>query len=97
MIKNRITIAKDIIWRRIGDEIAVTIFKDDVNALHILNKTAAHIWEMCSDNNDPDKITTSLCERFDVTVEEAKADVLDTIHKLVELNLLKWDRGCESG
>lgn len=92
-MKNRITRAADIIWRRIGDEVAVIVIKDDGHSLHILNKTAAHIWEMCSGNYEPDEIATSLCKRFDVTLEETKVDVLDTLHKLVGMNLLKWDGG----
>jgi hypothetical protein len=87
----RITRAADIIWRRIGDEVAVITLKDDGNLLHILNNTATHIWEMCSGNYETDEIATSLCKRFGITLEEAKADVLDIIHKLVGMKLLEWN------
>jgi hypothetical protein len=92
-MKNRITMSADIIWRRIGDDIAVIMIKDDGHSLHILNKTAAHIWEMCNGNYDPDEIATSLCERFDTTLEETRVDVYDTLHTLAGVNLLKWDEG----
>ena len=95
-MKNQITRAADIIWRRIGDEIAVIVINDDCHSLHVLNKTAAHIWEMCDGNYEPDEISTSLCQRFDVTLEETKADVLDNLHKLAGMNLLKWEGGYPS-
>ena len=76
----------DFIWRRIGDEIA--IIKDDGLALHLLNKTAAHIWELCDGTKNTDDIAASICERFDVTYEEASADVNSTIDQLRELGLL---------
>ncbi len=89
-MKNKITRADDIIWRKVEDEIAV--LKNDGCSLHILNETAAHIWEMCNGNYEPDEIAASLFEHFDVTLEEAKADVLETIGKLKDLGILKWDK-----
>lgn len=86
-MKDRLAKAEDIIWRRIGDEIVV--IKDDGRTTHVLNKTAALIWEMCSDTCTPDEIATSLCARFTVSLEEAIADVEDAFGKLKELGLLK--------
>ena len=77
-MKKRITRVEDIIHRKIGEEIAVIIMNEDGNSLHILNKTAAHIWDMCDGNYDADEIANSICERFDVTLDKAKADVNNT-------------------
>jgi hypothetical protein len=90
-MKNRIIRADDIIWRKIDNEIAVLMA--DGRSLHILNETAAHILEMCNGSHEPDEIAASLCEHFDVTLEEAKGDVYDSISKLEQLSILKWDRG----
>ena len=92
-MKKRITRADDIIWRKIGEEIAVIIMNDDGNQLHILNKTAAHIWEMCNGEYDADEIATNISERYDVTLDKARADVANTINKLEKLCILKWDKG----
>ena len=78
---------EDVIWRKIGDEIVV--IKDDGQSVHVLNKTAAHIWEMCDGEYSPDAIATSLCERFDVTLDEAIEDVRDMVMKFGELGILK--------
>ncbi len=78
---------EEVIWRKIGDEIVV--IRDDGLSLHVLNKTAAHIWEMCDGDFSPDAIASSLCERFDVTFEEAVEDVRDIVVKFGEIGLLK--------
>jgi uncharacterized protein YaiI (UPF0178 family) len=85
MIANRIIQAKEIIWRRIGDDIVV--IKDNGLATHVLNKTAASIWEMCDGKRSIDEITTRLCERFDVSFEEARADVREIIKKFIRLGI----------
>ena len=85
-MKNRITKAEDIIWRRIGDEIVV--IKDDGLSMHVLNKTAAHIWELCDGTCRVDELAAGLCKRFDVTFERARIDVKEIIEKLVNINIL---------
>jgi hypothetical protein len=86
-MKSTIARNDDIIWRKIEDKI-VLIGKDGM-AIHTLNKTAGHIWELCDGANSPDEIAVSLCERFDVNPEEAKADVRETISKLEQMGLIE--------
>jgi hypothetical protein len=83
---SRVAQAEDIIWRRIGDEIVV--IKDDGLSTHVLNKTAAWIWEMCDGKREIDEITSQLCERFDVSFEEAHADVEEIIEKLTQVGII---------
>lgn len=86
MTVNRMAQVEDVIWRRIGDE--VVVIKDDGLATHVLNKTAAFIWEMCDGKCGVDEITERLCERFDVSLEEARADVSEIIEKLTQLGIM---------
>jgi hypothetical protein len=86
MTVNRVAQAEDVIWRRIGDEIVV--IKDNGLATHVLNKTAAFIWETCDGQGAIDEITTKLCERFDVSYEEAYADVREIIEKLLQIGIM---------
>jgi len=79
--------SKDIIWRRIGDDIV--IIKDGGISTHVLNKTASLIWEMCDGNTDIGKITSNICKRFEVSYEEAYTDVNATINILTNANILK--------
>ena len=86
MLMGRFTQAKDVIWRRIGDEIVV--IKDDGLATHVLNKTAAFIWEICDNECCINEITTRLIEHFDVNFEEACADVIEITEKFIQIGIM---------
>jgi hypothetical protein len=88
MITNRIKQAEDVIWRRIGDDIV--IIKDDGLSTHILNKTAALIWELCDGKRGVDEIVASLFERYDVSLEEARADTRETVESLTKAGIIKY-------
>jgi hypothetical protein len=78
---------EDIIWRRIEDDV-VLIGKDGL-VIHVLNKTAARIWELCDGTNGPGEIVADLCERFEVAPEEVRADVQEILGKFEGMGLLK--------
>lgn len=78
--------AKDIISRRIGDN--VVVIKDNGRSTHVLNKTAAFIWGMCDGTYGIDEIATHLNERFDVSLEEARLDVGEIIKKLTQAGIM---------
>jgi hypothetical protein len=86
-MKNGMTRSEETIWRKIDDQMVV--IKDDGLSVHVLNKTASHIWEMYNGDCGPDEIAASLCERFDISFEEARVDVIDVIGNLEQLGLLK--------
>ncbi len=86
MITNRIAKAEDIIWRRIGDDIVV--IKDDGQSTHVLNKTAALIWEMCDGNSGIDEIAAKLCERYEVSLDVARADTEEIIDTLTQSGII---------
>ena len=85
---NKMIQAEDIIWRRIGDD--VVIIKDDGLATHVLNKTAAYIWELCDGKRGIEEIAASLCERYDVSPKEACADTKETIENLTKAGIIKY-------
>jgi hypothetical protein len=85
-MSNRITRAEDVIWRRVGDDIVV--IKDDGLSTHVLNKTAGFIWELCDGILGIDDISARLCERFDVSFDEARADIEELIKKLTEIGIM---------
>ena len=87
MTEGRIARAEDIIWREIDDDIVV--IRDDGLKVHVLNKTAARIWEMCGGDIGPDEIAGNLCERYDVSFEQASTDVRNVMARMVEIGLLK--------
>ena len=78
--------SKDVIWRRIGD--SIVIITDDGKSSHVLNKTAAFIWEKCDGRYGIDKIASQLCEHFEVTLEEARADVRQITEELIQIGIM---------
>ncbi len=78
---------EDAIWHRIGDR--VVVIRNDGRATHVLNKTAAFIWDICEDGCGIDEIAKQLCDRFDVSFEEAHADVREIIEELVRAGIMK--------
>ena len=78
--------AGDVIWRRIGDEIVV--IRDDGLATHVLNKTAAFIWELCESEREIEEITSSICNRFDVSPEVADSDVRELVEALTDIGIM---------
>ena len=87
IMMNRIVQVEGVIWRRIGDDIVV--IKDDGLSTHVLNKTAAFIWERCDGQFGVDGIVAQLLERFDVSAEEACADVREIIDKWLQVEIVK--------
>jgi hypothetical protein len=86
-LRNLIAQAEDVIWRRIEDE--VVVIKDNGLATHVLNKTAAFIWELCDGKSGIDEITARLCQHFDVSVDVAREDVSELIEKLTEVGIVQ--------
>ncbi len=83
---DRLVQADNVISRRIGDEIV--LIKDDGKATHVLNKTAAAIWELCDGQLGLDEIAARLCERFEVAFDEARADTAEFIDKMARAGIL---------
>ncbi len=83
---NGINKASDAIWRKIEDE--VVVIKDDGTATHVLNKTAAYLWELCDGSVNEEGLADSLCGRFDVAREQALLDVREIIDKMMAAGII---------
>jgi len=91
-LKTIYPIQKDeVIWRRIGDTIVV--IKEDGLSSHTLNKTASFIWELCDGNLEINEIANKLNERFEVSLEDAQADVHNLIEELTIADIIKKSKG----
>ena len=77
---------QETIWRRIGDTIVV--INGEGLSSHILNKTAAFIWELCDGNLETEEIATKVYQHFDVGLENAKIDVHEIIEELATAGIL---------
>ena len=86
---------KDVIWRRVGDTIVV--IKEDGLSSHILNKTAAFIWELCDGTLDTSEIANKMHERFDVSLEVVESDVNKIIDELIRAGIMNTAKGTRIG
>jgi hypothetical protein len=84
--ENRFYKVSDIIWRRIGDEIVVLM--DDGLSTHVLNKTAAYLWELCDGRKAQDMVE-NICNHFDVDKNQATQDIEDLLPKLTRIGILR--------
>ena len=84
-------IKKELIQREIaGDTILVPAGKTvyDSNGLFVLNEVAAFIWNYLAEAESEEQIVSLLLEEYDVTKEEAEADVHAFLNKLKEMQIL---------
>ena len=59
---------------------------------YTLNVVGSIIWDLCSGQHSLQQIHSALCEKFDVSVQQAKDDVLDLIVHLEHEGLLHIER-----
>lgn len=85
------TIKKELIKRDIaGDTILVPVGKTvyDSNGLFVLNELGAFIWEMLPEANSEEDILKAVLAAYEVSAEEAKADVAEFLEKLKKLEII---------
>ena len=84
-------IKKELIKREIaGDTILVPVGKTvlDSNGLFVLNELGAFIWEILPKAETEAEICEAILAEYEVSPEEAAADVADFLEKLRQLNIL---------
>ena len=83
------SIRKNISWQRIGDEVLImdTIYQ---RKAHGLNSTAAFIWEQLDQTNSADEITLRLCDKYNVSPERAKNDIIQCLNHWQQLELIDF-------
>lgn len=57
---------------------------------HVLNPTARAIWELCDGATTVGEIADAVCTIFDVTHDEAMADVARALEQLAAAGLVHW-------
>ncbi|MFC1591027.1 PqqD family protein [Thermodesulfobacteriota bacterium] len=78
--------SQDVIWRLVDDE--VFIINEDGETIHVLNRTGGFIWELCEQEMKVADIVERVCERFEVSPEQAEADTVDLLEQMFAKNIL---------
>lgn len=84
-------IKKELIRREIaGDTILVPVGRAvyDSNGLFMLNELGAFIWDLLPAVNTPQEICSAILAEYEVTPEEAAADVADFLSRLEEMGII---------
>ena len=79
---------KDVAARTIGDELMIMSGRD--SSLFSLNETAAALWDAADGATTLESIVEhDICERFDVSLEEALADAEALAEELARHGILE--------
>jgi hypothetical protein len=75
-----------VVERRVGDD--VVIMQQENMRFHLMNESAAVIWEAIDGTRDEKQIAEIVAERYDMPVDDVMLDVRETIEALRDLKLL---------
>jgi hypothetical protein len=77
-----------------GEQILVPIRRDvaDLKAIFALNTVGRCIWELLDGTRGTDAVLAGLVERFDVSPEEASADLRAFVERLTQAGLVERRR-----
>ena len=81
----------DCVTRTIGDEtilVPVRSHVAELDAIYTLNEVGSAIWEQLDGQTRFEQIVTSLCELYDVTLEEAAQDTADFLQAIEAIGLI---------
>ena len=85
-LKGYLLRGSSVIWRDIAGEVVIAEKND--GTIRALNKTASIIWSLADGTRRAEDIVTDLYNRFEVTMERARADVDEFCRELTEANLI---------
>ena len=80
-----------VVWQNVGDE--VVIAEREGNIIRILNETAAFIWDLADGTTRMEDIIPRVCDRFEVTSEQAMVDVTEFCQELSQAGLISFKNG----
>jgi hypothetical protein len=76
----------EVVWRDIGGE--VVIISGEGAEVSMLNPTGSHIWIAADGTRALSDIATCLCDRFDISSDEALNDTLEFCEQLAGAGLV---------
>ena len=76
-----------VVWRDIAGQ--VVIAERDNSKIRTLNKVASVIWIMTDGTNRLDDVVQVICEKFDVTKEQAQVDSEEFYRELMAEKLIR--------
>jgi hypothetical protein len=82
------------VWlRRAGQEVA--LFDQHRKAVHLVNDSAAAIWDLCDGSTEPDEMIEAICTISGMPREIVVDDVERILGEFEEAGLITWAEGRE--
>ena len=75
-----------VMVRQVGEELL--LLDTASNQIHQLNQTAGLIWQNCDANRSSDELANLLAMEYEISYGAAVKDVVETLEKFRELNLI---------
>jgi PqqD family protein of HPr-rel-A system len=84
--KSRVTRADDVLLTRAGDQ---GVLVDEARgAVHVVNETAARIWELCGKGPTLEELIQAMTDEYDVAATELRPDIEDVLESFTQLELV---------
>ena len=78
----------DIVWSRLDDSVLIVATKLNEEKIYTLNKTAAHLWEICDGSKSVADMVQSLCRAYDIDAAVALKDTFVFIEDMSSKGLI---------
>ena len=82
---------ENFVYRKIQDETILVPIKDnvgDMGSIYNLNEVAAFVWEQLDGEKTLLDVRNMIVEEFEVSPEQAQADLCDFVSQLKEVNAM---------
>lgn len=79
--------SKDVVSRRVGDDIVLVNLQSD--EMYSLNSTGARAWELLGEGHDLEAIDATLADEYDVDLEEVRRERETLVDELKQRGLVE--------
>jgi hypothetical protein len=80
-----------VVWKNIDGEVVIADMEGCT--LRTLNKTASLIWILADGTRRIEDIVLGICDKFETTPEQARADVTEFCQELLQAGLISVNEG----
>ena len=78
----------DLIWRSLDD--GTVIINPEQGDVRVLNDVGAIVWELADGERSISQIAQDINRAYEVTVEDANADLLSYLEVMIAQGLMHW-------
>ena len=71
-----------------GEHLAIPVTAENSSDIVVLNPVSAILWTELEGGRTIKELTDKICENFDITPDEAQADIVEFVNYLVEKNVV---------